>query len=80
MEKWYESESERQNINGKQGKNIESGDPQKDFKESRKILVPTPYETDNLNLREHSPSYNPTGGTGIGQFDEISLSMNNPSI
>ena len=56
MEKWYESESERQNINGKQGKNIESGDPQKDFKESRKILVPTTYETDNLNLRRNSTS------------------------
>ena len=56
MEKWYESATERQNINGKQGKDIESGDPQKDFKISRKILVPFTDETDNLNLRRNSTS------------------------
>ena len=76
----YVSESKGQNRNGKHRKKTQSTDKRQNREIDGEILVSSAYETDNLNLREHSPSYNPTGGTGIGQFDEISLSMKNPSI
>lgn len=62
----YVSESKGQNRNGKQRKKTQSTDKGQNLKITRKILVPFACKTDNLNLREHSPSNNPTGRTGIG--------------
>lgn len=62
----YVSESERQNRNGKQRKETQSTDERQNLEIDGEILVSSPYETDNLNLRKHSPPNNPTGRTGIG--------------
>lgn len=62
----YVSESERQNRNGKHRKETQSTDERQNLEIDGEILVSSPYETDNLNLRGHSPSNIPTGRTGIG--------------